>query len=109
MPKPHQSHLLRKDASVAREAAEILKAMAHPLRLQIVSILAEDETHVNAMAKELGMGQAVISQQLRILRMRKLVTSSRRDGFSVYRLNEPHLLTMLNCINGWLQENGGRP
>ncbi|MBW2701687.1 MAG: winged helix-turn-helix transcriptional regulator [Deltaproteobacteria bacterium] len=105
MPKKKTPYLVRKDAHAAKEAAETLKAMAHPMRLRIVAILAEAQTHVNALAEELGTSQSTISQQLRILRMRKLVTATRKDGHSVYRLDEPHLLQMLDCIDGWVQKD----
>ena len=49
-----------------------------------------------------------LSQQLRILRMRGLVHSSREHGHSVYRIREPQLLKMLDCIDGWLARRLGQ-
>ena len=56
---------LRADPEVANLAAAKIKALAHPLRLRIVAVLSETETHVNALAGELSVPQSVVSQHLR--------------------------------------------
>ena len=89
---------LRADPEVANLAAAKIKALAHPLRLRIVAVLSETETHVNALAGELSVPQSVVSQHLRILRMEGLVDLERKDGFSVYRLLEPRIVNLLSCI-----------
>jgi ArsR family transcriptional regulator len=88
------------DATRAAHVAEVLKALAHPLRLRIVALLCEGETHVNDLAERLEVKQAIVSQQLRILRMRRLVDVARRNGFAVYRLAEPQLPELLRCMDG---------
>lgn len=85
------------DAQVLR-IVEILKAVAHPLRLRVVAALAQGPENVNGLAERLDSSQAVVSQQLRILRMSGLVDSTRERGFSIYRLTEPRLLDLLNCM-----------
>jgi DNA-binding transcriptional ArsR family regulator len=89
---------LRAAPEVSSLAAAKLKALAHPLRLRIVAVLSETETHVNALAAELAVPQSVVSQHLRILRMEGLVDLERKDGFSVYHLLEPRIVDLLTCI-----------
>ncbi len=38
--------------------SEVLKALAHPIRLRIIAILCEEDTHVNAMAERLDVSAA---------------------------------------------------
>lgn len=95
------------DPRAADEAVEILKAIAHPLRLRIVAILCSEELHVNALADRLGIAQAMASQQLRILRMRKLVGVTRENGHAYYRLTEQHLRQMIQCMDSCLTESKG--
>ena len=83
----------------AERIAEVLKAVAHPVRLRIIQILCEGEQHVNALADELGVSQPIVSQQLRILRMRRLVGVSREAGFARYRLEEQALRQLVACMN----------
>jgi len=89
---------LAEDGEKASRIAEVLKAVAHPLRLRIVAILCRHEENVNGLAERLGAPQAIVSQQLRILRLHDLVTVTREDGFAVYRLAEPQLRTLVNCM-----------
>jgi ArsR family transcriptional regulator len=78
--------------------AEVLKAVAHPLRIRIVALLSRGQEHVNALAAKLGVSQAIVSQQLRILRDRGLVAAERENGFARYRLAEPQLENLLCCM-----------
>ena len=87
-------------------AAEILKAVAHPLRLRIIAILSEREEHVNGLAEQLGVQQSIVSQQLRILRMRGLVEATRQNGFSRYKLIEPNLSKLIQCMEVCLSGKG---
>jgi DNA-binding transcriptional ArsR family regulator len=67
-----------------RWMARRLKAMGHPIRLQILEVLeAEGEACVCHLESRLGQRQAYISQQLARLRDAGLVTD-RRDGLNVY-------------------------
>jgi ArsR family transcriptional regulator len=78
--------------------AEVLKAVAHPLRLRIVASLCEREAHVGALAERLGASQAIVSQQLRILRSHGLVAATRTGGFARYRLVERNLRGLVRCM-----------
>ena len=91
---------LRKNPEHASHAASRMKALGHPLRLQIVAILSETDAHVNALAEELDVPQSAVSQHLRILRMEGLVDVVRKDGFAHYSLNEPKIKTLLSCMEG---------
>jgi DNA-binding transcriptional ArsR family regulator len=67
-----------------RWLADRLKAMGHPVRLQILRVLqADGESCVCHLEARLGQRQAYISQQLARLRAAGLVTD-RRDGLNVY-------------------------
>jgi DNA-binding transcriptional ArsR family regulator len=91
----------------AAHLADILKALAHPERLRIVAALSEEEQSVTGLAGRLGLPQAVVSQQLRILRMSSLVAVAREGGFSRYRLAEPRLRDLLACLEGCHSESAG--
>jgi ArsR family transcriptional regulator len=82
----------------ADHVAEVLKAVAHPLRLRIVAILCQGEEHVSALAEKVGASQAIVSQQLRILRSHGLVAASRANGFARYRLVEQNLRGLVRCM-----------
>jgi ArsR family transcriptional regulator len=82
----------------AAHVADVLKAVAHPLRIRIVATLCRGEEHVSGLADKLGAPQAIVSQQLRILRLHHLVAVRRASGFARYRLAEPQLRSLVSCM-----------
>ena len=64
------------DRAQAEVAAEVLKALGHPIRLRILSVLSGGPVHVNGLAAALDTPQAIVSQQLRVLRSCKLVAAT---------------------------------
>jgi len=94
------SNPLQHDVPRAEHAAEILRAVAHTARLRIIAALRDGQLHVGALAAVLGIERAIVSQQLRILRMQRLVESERLNGFVYYRIAEPQLRNLLRCLEG---------
>jgi len=72
--------------------SEILKALAHPRRLEIVQLLRDQELCVSDIYEMLDLPQANISQHLMILRDTGVVTT-RRDGKQIlYKLTSPNII-----------------
>ena len=67
------------DKELATHAADVLKAVAHPLRLQIVELLEKHELCVGEIVEALGEKQSITSQQLTIMKDRGIL-ASRREG-----------------------------
>lgn len=84
----------------ATRAAEMIKALGHPLRLRIIAILCRGHRNVSALTEQLGVKQSIVSQQLRILRNQGLVLVERCNGFATYRLGEERLKDLIACIEG---------
>jgi ArsR family transcriptional regulator len=105
-----ESHIHGVDisSSDAEVAAEILKSLGHPLRLRIVSSLSRGPMHVKGLAERLDAVPAIISQQLRILRSANLVGSRTENGHAYYRITEPGLFNMLNCMASCLASRSQR-
>jgi len=86
------------DKKVAEQAAEVLKAVAHPVRLQIIELLEAKEMCVGDIVMALGGKQAITSQQLNMMKD-KGVLNCRRDGVKVYyRIENKNVIKLLNCI-----------
>ncbi|MBN2341363.1 MAG: helix-turn-helix transcriptional regulator [Deltaproteobacteria bacterium] len=82
----------------APHLAEILKGLAHPLRLQIISVLCEEPMCVNELCKVLNVKQAQASQHLTPLRHLGLVDVDRSGGKATYSLAEPQLKQLVTCL-----------
>ena len=77
------------------QVAILLKAMASPVRLKILFLVAKEERGVGFIAETLGLREPTVSQQLAQLRMEGLV-KCRKDGQRVfYRLASPEIERML--------------
>ena len=63
--------------------AEFFKALANPIRIQIIDSLRDGEHTVNQLQKILNIEAPNVSQQLAILRANNLV-NTRKEGNSVY-------------------------
>jgi DNA-binding transcriptional ArsR family regulator len=84
--------------------AELLKVLAHPVRLRLLALLIENDYSVGQLAEKLHLEPAIVSQHLRLLRMREVV-AARREGVSVlYRLGEEKLRAVLQCLEQCLFE-----
>jgi ArsR family transcriptional regulator len=94
------------DAARAAQLAEMLKAVAHPLRLRLIAALCERERRVTGLVDRLGAPQAAVSQQLRILRMSGLVQVRREGGAALYSLAEPRLRDLVACVSGCRRDEG---
>jgi DNA-binding transcriptional ArsR family regulator len=86
--------------------ADILNAMSHPARLEILELLRDGESCVCHIQAMLDHRQAYISQQLNILRQAGLITS-RKAGLRVYyKISDPSLFDLLDQVKGILLKLG---
>ncbi|MFN3660347.1 MAG: ArsR/SmtB family transcription factor [Brevinematales bacterium] len=72
-------NMLREWFSHSEEAATLLKAMGHPMRILMLQILSQSQCNVTSIEKALGMSQSSVSQHLRVLRLAGLIEPV-RDG-----------------------------
>jgi len=70
------------------QAALVLKALAHPVRLRIVALLAQGELCVKRVEELVGVSQSSASQHLSRLRFAGLIESERRGQNVCYRLSD---------------------
>ena len=69
-------------------ASELLRALAHPVRLRIIDLLSTGELCVKRLEELLGVSQPSVSQHLRRLKYGGLIESERRGHLVCYRLTE---------------------
>jgi len=87
------------------KAANMLKAIAHPVRISIVQYLEDGRKRtVTEIYRKLGIEQATASHHLVILRDRG-VLSSRREGKNTwYFLKHPNLKSVLASVGECCKE-----
>lgn len=76
--------------------ADFFKALAHPLRIRILELLAEGDKNVNELQTLIGSEGSAVSQQLSILRSKNIVYSEKDGNRVVYSLRDPMIIDLLN-------------
>jgi DNA-binding transcriptional ArsR family regulator len=92
----YSSDLIQDDT--LERMAETLKAVAHPIRLQIVNILMNGERSVGELVKKLGTKQSLTSQQLSILKSRRVLRSRRNGNVVFYSLDHSGMKNIIAAI-----------
>lgn len=72
-------------------AAQLLRALGNPIRLAIVTALADGECCVHELVDTTGVSQPLVSQHLRVLRAARLIAGTRRGREIAYRLADDHV------------------
>lgn len=89
--------LIDKDKDIL-QASRAIKAIAHPLRLKILCVLADKELSVQEIVDSVGTSQSNISQHLAILRDKE-VLATRKDANRVYyRVGDPRTLKLVGMM-----------
>ncbi len=88
------------------EAAEMLKAMAHPMRMSILVILeGNDKLSVSEIQKQINIKQSTVSHHLRILKDKGVLESERNGRKVRYSLKHAKLANVLNCVGSCVIKN----
>lgn len=89
-------------------SAEVLRAIAHPLRMQLLSFIDEQEkTNVKRIYKSLDLEQSSASQHLGILREAGLVRTEREGKFIFYTLNYEKIDQINEAVKHYLSTEPG--
>jgi DNA-binding transcriptional ArsR family regulator len=81
----------RDEVSAYDEAGELFRALASPVRIALVTRLADGEQCVHELVDALDLPQPLVSQHLRVLRGADLVDGVRRGREVAYRLTDDHV------------------
>ncbi len=88
------------DLNKLETASEMLKAIAHPMRIAIVGMLSDDKSlTVTEIHEALSIEQAVASHHLSIMKNKGVLMSERNGKNSYYKLKHPRLSQIVSCID----------
>jgi DNA-binding transcriptional ArsR family regulator len=77
------------DIDFLENATEVLRAVAHPIRILVIELLFEEEKlSVKELHTRIGIEQAVASHHLRIMKSCGIVEVSRKGKNSFYSLSK---------------------
>ncbi len=86
------------DEEKLEELAEFFKALSHPVRLKIISILIDGKQCVKNLGELLNMSQPSVSQHLSILKSRGIVGWKREGSVICYYIKDDRILKLYNML-----------
>lgn len=84
----------------SEQARALLKALADPLRLQVIEALGEGERCVCDLASQLELGQSKLSFHLKVLKQAGLLADRQEGRWIYYRLQAE----ALEALSLWLRD-----
>lgn len=84
--------------SALAEAAECLKTLAHPHRLRMVQMLLQGRYSVGELAEACEIPSHMASEHLKLMQRMGLLDAERDGRFVYYTVAEPHLASIMSCI-----------
>lgn len=93
-----------KTKKLYRMQAEIITAVAHPIRVAIVDFLRDGEQCVCDVAEHVGAKRSNVSRHLAVM-LKAGIVEYRKDGLRMmYSLKAPCVLNFLGCVTQLLRE-----
>ena len=89
------SHVSAEDIE---KASRSIKAMSHPLRLKILSVLGREEFSVQDIVDLVGTSQSNISQHLGILKDKGILVARKDANKVFYSVSDEKTLKLLNMM-----------
>ncbi len=83
---------------IFEQHAELLKALAHPRRLEILNLLRDQELCVSDIHQMLDLPQANVSQHLRLLREIKVLKTRKKGKQIYYQVIRPQFIEACDLI-----------
>ncbi len=85
--------------------SEMLKSMAHPIRLKILCFLMDGEKNVGEIENEFGSTISNISQHLTVLRKADIINRRKEANFMFYTLKDQNITRLMEAIKNNFCEN----
>jgi len=82
------------DEHTAAHVAELFRAFSDTSRVQILSIIVEQELNTSALAELIGVTESAVSHHLRGLRQMKIVRARRNGKEVYYSVVDPHIIAL---------------
>jgi ArsR family transcriptional regulator len=82
------------DENTASMVAELFGALSDTSRVRIISVLAQGELNVSALAQAVDISESAVSHQLRGLRQLRLVRARKQGRQVFYCLDDKHIVDL---------------
>ncbi|MFQ5947041.1 MAG: ArsR/SmtB family transcription factor [Anaerolineae bacterium] len=95
----------RDDRQIYKLQAEVCKALANPVRLEILHLIGSREVSFSALVSSLRVSKTNLSQHLAVLRKSRIVTDRREGVHTFYRLTYPEIAVACQAVEQVLAQH----
>ncbi len=85
--------------------SDIIKAMAHPVRLMIIDFLKEGPQPFSALYGLFELDKSTVSKHLLVLKEAGIVSSRKNGADMIYSLEVPCVVDFFGCVTAVIQHN----
>ena len=97
------------DAPLYAIKANLFKALAHPVRIRVLEVLAEHgSVTMSALVTETAFDEDTLVPQLAVLRRHGAAVAERRDEDVTYRIAHPRIGELLQVAKAFLNDTASR-
>lgn len=91
------------EVEALREAAECLRALAHPQRLRMLDLLLRRRCTVGELAEACGLLPNVTSEHLNLMRRCGILGVERAGRRAYYYVARPEVIKLMECVRRWAE------
>lgn len=88
-----------------KKQADLLKALAHHIRLKIVYTLSEEKKCVCELTDLFNISQSSVSKHLKILKKAGIIKSQKKGMYVYYSLSTNYIIEILSLVKQILIDN----
>jgi DNA-binding transcriptional ArsR family regulator len=77
---------------------ELLKSIAHPIRMKILCFLMDGEKNVGEIEQQFGSTISNISQHLTVLRKANIIDRRKEANFMFYSIKDNNILKLMETL-----------
>jgi len=96
---------MKEEKELNRFKAKIFKALADPIRLEILQLLREGEKCVCEIVLQLEIAQPLVSRHLKILKDCGLVKDRKYGNRRIYSVTDPRIFNVIDGITPDFKES----
>lgn len=91
------------DVANLKDAVELTRALAHPLRMKILEFIDRSgDINVNNIYRNLQLEQSITSHHLKILKEANVVNATKDGKLMIYSINYDIIEKTVNAVNRFL-------
>lgn len=84
--------------------SEVIKAMAHPVRLIVIELLKDNDKSFSELLEFFDIDKSTLSKHISVLKTTGIVTSQKKGMESIFHLQVPCVTQFFGCVTAVIED-----